>query len=206
MWGSYKLHHPRALARCSDAVLELVVVLFLKAESAGAWFEAIAVMMVILIPKGDGGRRPISLCPTLVRVWMRVRLDVAQEWAKANDRSFLYAGPCKGADVAAWNQCLLAEGSRAMSLPYLASLQDLVQAFDTVPFDHLAQCGGRLGYSLFLLRLSIASYLLARVLDVKGCFSVLVWATRGLGARAVVATIKLRLLLLEAGDRVVAAC
>ena len=51
---------------------------------------------------------------------------------------------------------------------------------------------------------SIVSYLLARVLQIEGCCSCLVWATRGIGAGAVLATIELRLLLLEAGDRLVA--
>jgi DNA-directed RNA polymerase subunit beta' len=37
-----------------------------------------------------------------------------------------------------------------------------------VPFDILAQCAARVGYNLFLLRLSIAAYLIARVLEVVG--------------------------------------
>ena len=65
-------------------------------------------------------------------------------------------------------------------LPYLCTLLDLIEAFDTVPFNYLAACGASLHYNLFLLRLSIASYLLARVID------------------------GLSLLLLEAGDRMVA--
>ena len=104
-------------------------------------------------------------------------------------------------EVASWKQALLAEVTHALDLPYLCSLLDLIKAFDSVPFDHLSACGRRLGYNLYLLRLSIASYLLARVLDVDGCCSAFVWASRGLAAGSVLATIELRLLLLEAGDR-----
>jgi hypothetical protein len=44
--------------------------------------------MVVLIPKSDGGRRPIGLFPTLIRLWMRIRLEVAQSWLLENDRPF----------------------------------------------------------------------------------------------------------------------
>ena len=62
--------HPRALARCSDRVLEALIAVFLCAEAAGNWFDAIGVIMIILIPKSDGGRRPIGLFPSAVRLWM----------------------------------------------------------------------------------------------------------------------------------------
>ena len=196
--------HPRAIARCSDLVVSYILTLFALAELSGAWQSTIGVILIVLIPKSDGGRRPIGLFPTLIRVWMRVRLDIAQEWVASHERSFLYAGPCKGADVAAWKQSLLAEAARTHLLPYLCTLLDLVKAFDSVPFDVLAQCGARLSYNLFLLRLSVSSYLLARVLEVEGCCSCLVWATRGLAAGSVLATIELRLLLLQVGARLAA--
>ena len=83
---------------------------------------------------------------------------------------------------------------------------DLIKAYDSVPFDHLADKGRRLKYNLYLLRLSIASYMLARVLEVEGCCSVVIHASRGLAAGSVLATIELRLLLIDAGDRLVKAC
>ena len=195
--------HPRAIARCSDVVINALLQLFALAEASGKWQETIGIILVVLIPKSDGGRRPIGLFPTLIRVWMRARLPVARLWMLQNDRSFFYAGPCKGADVAAWKQNLLGEAAHFMELPYVSSLLDLVKAFDSVPFDCLVECATRLGYNLYLLRLSIASYLLARVLNVEGCCSVEVFATRGLAAGSVLATIELRILLLEAGDRMV---
>ncbi len=54
--------------------------------------------------------------------------------------------------------------------------------------------------SLWLLRLSIASYLLGRVLDIDGYCSVIIWVTRGIAAGSVLATIELRVLLLEFAD------
>ena len=147
--------HPRAIARCSDVVINALLQLFALAEASGKWQETIGIILVVLIPKSDGGRRPIGLFPTLIRVWMRARLPVARLWMLQNDRSFFYAGPCKGADVAAWKQNLLGEAAHFMELPYVSSLLDLVKAFDSVPFDCLVECATRLGYNLYLLRLSI---------------------------------------------------
>ena len=188
--------HPRALARCSDEVLDALIKLFVLCETLGIWPKAIGVIIVVLIPKADGGRRPIGLFPNFVRLWMRIRLPLAQAWIAENEHPFFYAGPCKGADVAAWKQSLLAESAHTLHLPYACTLLDLIKAFDSVPFDVLAACAEELGYNLFLMRLTIAAYKLARVLEVDGCCSAFVFATRGLGAGSVLAVIELRVLLL----------
>ena len=72
-----------------------------------------------------------------------------------------------------------------------------------IAFDWLVKMGLRYKYNLVILRLSLASYLLARVLDVDGCCSLFVWATRGLAAGSVMATIELRVLLIEAAAELV---
>ena len=41
---------------------------FAAAEEAGSWEEAVGVAITALIPKGDGGWRPVGLFPTVVRV------------------------------------------------------------------------------------------------------------------------------------------
>ena len=158
--------HPRAVARCSDLVINALIALLVLAEMAGTWYGAVGVTLIALIPKSDGGRRPIRLFPSLVRIWMRIRLEIAQDWVREHERPYFYAGHCKGADVAAWKQSLLAEASVTFSLPCICTLLDLVKAIDSVPFDELSECAARLRYNLCLLRLSIASYLLARVLQV----------------------------------------
>jgi hypothetical protein len=78
--------HPRAIARCSDFVLSMLITLCLLAEASGSWYGSVGIVMVVLIPKSDGGRRPIGLLPTLIRLWMRVRLEVAQEWVAEHER------------------------------------------------------------------------------------------------------------------------
>ena len=85
-------------------MLKALIIVFVLAEAVGCWQTAIGVVMVVLIPKSDGGRRPIGLFPTLIRLWMRVRLDVVRVWQAGHERPYLYAGPMKGATVAAWKQ------------------------------------------------------------------------------------------------------
>ena len=73
-------------------------------EALGEWPALLGIVLICLIPKTDGGRRPIGLLPSLIRLWMRARLSVAREWQKQNERSYFYAGAKKGADVASWKQ------------------------------------------------------------------------------------------------------
>jgi hypothetical protein len=167
------------------------------AESLGRWYELVGIVLVVLLPKSDGGRIPICLFPTIIRIWMRLRLGIARAWMSANDRSYLYAGHANGADVAAWKQSLLAEAAAGIRL--------LIKAFDSVPFDWLVKQADKYKYNLWLLRLSLAAYLLGRVLDIDGCCSGVIWVTRGIAAGSVLTTIELRVLLIEFADAAVAA-
>ena len=198
--------HPRALLRCSDAAIEALIRIFMLAEFLGKWPDAVGVVIMALIPKTDGGRRPIGLFPTLVRIWMRVRLPVAQEWQRAHERPYFYAGPTKGASVAAWKQAARAELGASLRLDYAAVLLDLVKAFDRIPHDWLVRQAQRYEYNLYLLRLSLAAYGLARVVRVAGVYAAAVVATRGITAGAGLATVELRMLLIEFLDEASRQC
>ena len=70
--------HPRAVSRCSDEALLAIIRILILAEMLGAWPACVGITLVCSIPKPDGGRRPIGLLPTLIRWWMRIRLDVVR--------------------------------------------------------------------------------------------------------------------------------
>ena len=80
---------------------------------------------------------------------------------------------------------------------------DMIKAFERVPHQWLVRQGLRYRYPLTVLRLCIAAYRLARCITVHGVCSVLLFATRGITAGAVHATVELRLWLIEWLDQTV---
>ena len=189
--------HPRALLRCSREAIVALLRLFMLAELLGRWPATMGIVIIALLPKPDGGRRPIGLFPALVRLWMRIRLPVAQAWQAAHDRPYFYAGPAKGATVAAWKQAARAELGCSVGLDYGIVLLDLVKAFERIPHDWLVRQARRYGYNLYLLRLSIAAYRLARTVRIGSVYAAAVIATRGITAGSGLATTELRVLLIE---------
>ena len=194
--------HPRALLRLSDGLLLALLRLLTACERIGRWPKAVAMVVIALLPKPDGGRRPIGLFPWLPRVWMKVRRDVACEWERLHERPYLYAGVGKGANVAAWKQAARAELARALpGVEYGQVLLDLVKAFERVPHHVLVREAARLQFPLWVLRLSLAAYRLGRVLRVDGAISSVVVAVRGITAGSGLATTEMRILLLHIVDR-----
>ena len=68
--------HPKALDRLDDATIQLLIDLLGICERLGKWPMAIQLVIVVLLPKTDGGWRPIGLLPVLPRIWMRVRRPI----------------------------------------------------------------------------------------------------------------------------------
>ena len=194
--------HPRAVCRCHSKALDALVRLLIVIEVVGSWPQAIGATLICLIPKPDGGRRPIGLLPSIIRWWMRMRLDVVRVWQSQHERPFFYAGPRKGAEVASWKQAATSELAMAShKLSYASVLLDMIKCFERVPHHVLLYMGERFQYPLLVLRLSIAAYRLARSVVVDGLCSALLVASRGITAGAVHATIELRLLLVEVMSR-----
>ena len=101
--------HPRSIARCSVQALKALVCILLAIERLGQWPNVIGLVLICLLPKPCGGKRPIGLLPSIVRWWMRARIDVVRAWQTSNERAYFYAGKCKGAAVSAWKQAARAE-------------------------------------------------------------------------------------------------
>ena len=197
--------HPRALLRLPDSALEALVRIFLIVELLGDWPEAIGIILVVLIPKPDGGRRPIGLLPSLIRLWMRIRLDVISNWQGDHERDYFYAGPRKGAAVAAWKQAARAEfAAETPGLAYANALLDQVKCFEHIPHGWLVMQAKKYSYPLHVLRASLASYRLLRVIMVEGICSEGMLALQGITAGSGHAVIELRLLMLQWLDETVA--
>lgn len=157
-------------------------------------------VIVVLLPKPDGGFRPIGLLPFLPRVWMRCRRDVAKDWEARCNREFLYAGTGKGSTIAAWKQSARAEYAKASGCNYAQVLLDLVKAFERIPYRVLVREARNLGYPLTLLRLAIATYKLGRTIRVGTAFSDLAFAVRGIVAGSGTATTEMRIVMIRIVD------
>jgi hypothetical protein len=190
--------HPRALLRLPSQAIEALVRLCIIAEVLCTWPEAIGIVLVCLIPKSDGGRRPIGLLPTIIRWWMRARLDVVRAWQTAHERIYFYGGRGKSSKVASWKQAARAELAQAVpNTDWAGSYLDMVKAFERVPLDWLVRQGRKYSYPMQVLALSIRAYQLPRTIIIDGVCSALVLALRGITAGAGHATVELRLLLIQ---------
>ena len=199
--------HPRWILRLPEHVIERLIDILVEAETLGHWPKAVAVTVIALLEKPTGGHRPIGLFHFLVRLWMKLRKNHVQAWEREHEREYFFAGAGKSALRAAWCQSAHAElAAGSNHVHWAATFLDLVKAFDYVPYGFLVQQAIRRGYSLRLLRLSIAAYRLPRVLAIARCCSRLIRAHRGITAGAVHATTELRVLIIDFMDSLVKLC
>ena len=191
---------PRAYDRLSDAALEALARLLLLCEIIGSWPMFIRLIYIVLLPKPDGGRRPIGLFISIMRIWMRARSSVARQWEAMNARPCLYGGTGMGAQRAAWNVAFRAEHAALSDRDYAQSLLDLVKAFEKVPHWALIASARKHKYCLFTFRLSLDAYKCARTIVINGVCSRLLIALCGITAGSGFATTELRILVLDVID------
>ncbi len=194
--------HPRSLLRLSDERLDQFLDLLMEAEARGCWPPELGFVSVVLLPKPEGGFRPIGLFPWAVRIWMRVRRGAVDNWEADNERAYFHAGRGKGAHVAAWKQATRAEHAAALKVSFAQLLLDLQKAFELVDHNELAREAMEVGYPLHLLRLAVAAYRLPRAMVIDGAYSTLIDANRGITAGSGMATAELKVLVLRLLDRV----
>lgn len=190
--------HPRALTRLTARVLLQLVFCLLAADTSGQWPQLVGWVIIVHLPKPDGGRRPIGLIPFLPRIWSRTRRAIASKWEAQNSRAYLYGGAGKGAEVAAWRQAARAEIAAANADHYAQGL--LVKAYERIPYWVLLREAKRLGYPIRLLRLSVATYRLLRVIRIDSAVSLTIPAIQGIVAGSGAATTEMRLLMIDVID------
>ena len=118
---------PRQLDWLSDALLERVIELLEVIEEGGAWLGNAASALMHLIPKPQGGRRPIAIIATLIRVWVKCRKEEVREWKETCLRGYDWMGPGKGAEKAVWTQSAREEAMAQRGKATASVLFDLVK-------------------------------------------------------------------------------
>ena len=76
--------HPKQFGYLSDKALTTLSILFGLYEKTGIWAEHQQDLLVCLIPKPDGDRRPILHFRSAFRLWSRCSQDAVRKWAKVN--------------------------------------------------------------------------------------------------------------------------
>ena len=188
---------PRALLRLSAQAVQALTVILMALEALGNWTSGIALVLIVLLPKSDGGLRPIGLFPSVIRLWMRSRVLLARAWESQWALPEIYGGSDMGSQRASWTAALMAELAALCKSDHIQVLLDLVKAFESVPHQALVEAAKAKGYSLTVLRLSLAAYRLARAIGISGVFSRIVVASRGITAGSGFATTELRILLYD---------
>ena len=128
---------------------------------------------------------------------MRARSDVARAWESDTAAPQFYGCKGMGAQRAAWSAAFEAECATTSGHDHAAALLDLFKAFEMVPHAILVKMAKEHGFSLRILRMSLAAYRIARTIGVDGVYSKEYTATRGITAGSGMATTELRLLLTE---------
>ena len=194
--------HPHALLRLPTGLLQWLCRILTNAERLGSWEAAIGLVLVVLIPKGEGGLRPIGLLPTLIRIWSKARRQVARDWEEKEWRGYLYGGKGAGAQVAAWKHAARTEAATLMRRSHAATLVDLEKAFERIQHHRLVEAARQWNFPLRILKMALAAYRLPRVIGIGGVFSKAMVATKGATAGCVFATLELRAMILQIGDAI----
>ena len=191
---------PRALAFLPWDLRQRLATILELAERSGTWPERWGLVNIVLLPKPDGGRRPIGLFQAAVRVWMRIRAPGLRQWEHDQHKDALHGGQGSSASRAAWLSAWEAEDADLSDEHYAQALLDLEKAFETVPHEALWHAARKHGYPLSVLRLALKAYVAPRVISCDGAFSRKVKASRGITAGSGTATAELRALLLDLID------
>ena len=162
---------PRSIADLSPQLRNCVADFLNVAEQEGRWPEQIATAIIHLIPKTDGGRRPIGVLPTVVRIWERVRKPIVQAWLRQHARQYDWASQGRSSEAAAWHQSVLDEAATADGLTSGTTFMDLAKAFESVSLEHVWRAGVKHSFPRRVLILLLEAFAFARRLSYQGAVS-----------------------------------
>ena len=151
----HELLGPRALLDLSMAGKWALCKLLTKCEDLQMWPSSRLLSVMVGLPKPDGGCRLIALMPTLLRVWGRMRLPVAQQWEAANDDRFLWGEQGRSSTGAAMAMLASAESAQLAGGGSVAVLFDLWKCYEVVHHDVLLEEVRHVGFPMLLVKMDL---------------------------------------------------
>ena len=208
--SSFKVHTasgvdallPSHFTWLSDELLDSVGLLFESIESCGKWPAQVATSVVHLIPKTAGGRRPIGLLASFVRLWERARRPIMKEWSASCRRQYNWMAKGLGAERSVWAQALYEEAAVASGKATASILLDLVKAFEQVVLGYVWEHGLAHLMPKRILTLALELCTFARRLSFRGAVSEEVHTMTAILAGGGFATDLLFVTLIDAIDEV----
>lgn len=194
--------HPRRVKLLTPALQRRLASLITGMERSADIPAFLWHLLMLLIPKDDGGQRPIGLLTAPLRLWAKARRKHVWRWEREHARDYFWSDTDKPSERCAWHQLAVDEACDGTGLETAAILADIVKCFENVPRDVLVEEARATAFPLAILRLALCTYRAARRLICDGFCSREVRATRSILAGCVHATSLLRCLLLRTLDRI----
>jgi len=151
-----------------DSTLEAVCAFLMGCERVGMWPEAVQHAMLHLIPKREGGKRPIGLVDGLCRLWELARRIEVRRWRAEHSRDYDFGGRGRSSSNAVWVQALYNEAADFQDEAAVTVLLDLAKAFESVPLELVWERGIAMGFPREVLRLSLEVCSFLRHLTLEG--------------------------------------
>ena len=194
--------HPRHIGDICDDGVHCFIALLRAIIRLNCLPTAIALLLIVLLPKPEGGTRPIGLFPSIIRVFTRwARRVYAVPWETAHQREYWYGERGRTCDMAVWRQALTSEYASATGQCAISALLDLHKAYEHVPHEWLVKQAVKYSFNWKLVRFLIMLYSMLRMVLAGGVATGSVRATRTIVAGCSFATTLLRLALISTLDR-----
>ena len=192
--------HPRHFSLLSNKLLETLVLLFRIFEAIGQWPRDEQKVLTVLIPKAEGGLRPIALFRTLYRMYSRARCIKVKKWAEGVNQHRVNNAKNRLVGDSTWrNQVRIANGGSETTV--IEAQMDVKKAFENVNRKQLVEIAAKVGYPMTELPTSIMAYFWPRHIVYEGVASRGIEPRSGIAAGSASATFELTALLLPALTR-----
>ncbi len=202
---TYDGFHPRDLSYLSDEALETLATIYATVELAAMWPRQVAMIIASMLPKPQGGFRPIGMAPAVYRLWSKSRRVEADQWERDHSRSFFSACRGNGPLDTVWRLAARQEAGVAEDEVAGTISEDVQAFFESLDRDKLVEEARALNFPIPILKAALAAYSSARVISMHGLVCRELHPTVGVVAGCSLAMVLTKLYCLRAMDRFVAA-